>query len=89
MRPKDLFVSESLTPVRNSIYKTLRNIKRQHSDIIAGCGTADGRVFAYTKGTEAAAADKKHWLNTMAALKTFCRVQIRQPVENFLNSAAS
>ena len=89
LRPKDLFVNESLTPVRNQIFKTLRYIRKQHNDIVTGCGTSDGKIFAYTKSsptTAEGAGDKRHCINTMEALNQFCRIYVKQPIDNFLNN---
>ena len=47
LKPDGLFISESLTPVRNTIMFVLRKIRRAHPNILKGCTSIDGRVFAY------------------------------------------
>ena len=89
MKLRGLFVNESLTPTRRSILYALRQIKRSHPDLVNGCSSYDGKVFACTKPSRNAplqARNVRHEINTQERLKTFCVDFIQQPLENFLNS---
>ena len=81
-----LFVNESLTPARNSIYRTLRTIKRSHPQLVKGCSTFDGNVFAYTKAPNPnSTRDVRHKINTHERLTKFCEEHVKQPLSAFLD----
>ena len=82
-----IYINESLTPQRNSIYHTLRRIKKEHPGVINGCTTVDGKVIVYTKPlTSAGNRDMRHIVNTREQLVCFCQEYIKVPLENFLVS---
>ena len=84
-----LYVNESLTPLRSKIMFTLRQMKRSHPDVVTGCSSFDGRVYAYTKPTGVQAASTrnlKHLVNTREMLVSFCSEYVKRPLENFLES---
>ena len=85
-RPSRVFANESLTPVRRTIFKTLRVIKQAHPNIVTGCSTFEGRVYAYTKPDTAAARDKRHLISNHEMLETFCRDVVKKPLSSFLDS---
>ena len=81
-----LFVNESLTPARNSIFRTLRIIKRSHPQLVQGCSTFDGNVFAYTKSTNPnSTRDVRHKINTHSRLVQFCDDHVKLPLTTFLD----
>ena len=84
-----LFISESLTPKRRTILFALRQIKR-NSEVVTGCSTMDGRVYAYTKNPASAVQtsphDRKHLVNTHEALVEFCREFVKEPLDSFLET---
>ena len=89
LRAPQMFVNESLTPTRLNILKTLRQIKREHPDVINGCTSLDGKIFAYTPrvgGSSGPQRDLRHLVNTQSALQEFCRVHIKRPLDAFLES---
>ena len=51
-----LYTNESLTPKRSSILFTLRQMKKKFPDLVKGCTSQDGRVFAFTPSPAAAAS---------------------------------
>ena len=85
-----LYINESLTPKRRTIFFTLRQMKKAHRDIITGCTTFDGKVYAFTKQPAGTSSnllrprDTRHLVNTQEALTKFCRDYIKQPLETFL-----
>ena len=48
-KPPNIFINESLTPTRNSIFFTLRQAKKKYPNKIAACSTHDGKVYAWIK----------------------------------------
>ena len=46
-KPPNIFINESLTPTRNSIFFTLRQAKKKYPNKIAACSTHDGKVCAW------------------------------------------
>lgn len=84
-----LFANESITPLRRTIFNTLRQIKRQHPDLVQGVSTYDGRVFAYTppdSTTSGTVRNKRHLVNTHSALVDFCQTYVKKPLQLFLNT---
>ena len=89
LRSTQMYINESLTPTRLSILKTLRQMKREHPDVINGCTSLDGKIFAYTPRQSASNGpqrDMRHLVNTHSALQEFCRVHIKRPLDAFLES---
>ena len=91
-----LYINESLTPKRNTILFALRQMKKAHPNIISGCSSYDGRIYAYTKPSPNASAFRgansstprnvRHLINTHASLIDFCHQFIKKPLDQFLNS---
>ena len=88
--PPRLFINESLTPIRRTIYHTLRRLKNSHPDLVCGCSTFDGRVYAYTRTnspqTSTRNRDRRHLINNHEALKEFCNEFVKLPLESFLDA---
>ena len=88
-RPQQLYVNESLSPTRKTIYYTLRQIRRAHPELLAGCSTFDGKIYAYTKASTSDGQqqrDRRHLIITLETLKKFCAEHIKKPIETFLNN---
>ena len=89
LRLSGFFVNESLTPTRRTLLFTLRKMKREHPEIVVGCSSFDGKVFAYTKPPSAAppnTRNHRHLITTHEKLAQFCREHIKRPLEAFLES---
>ena len=91
----NIYINESLTPKRRTILFALRKIRKNHGDVLTGCSTIEGRVYAYTKppGANTRARnssdrrpDQRHVINTHESLVEFCREYIKKPLEDFLDS---
>ena len=90
-RQNRIYINESLTPTRQTIYHTLRRIKRLNPELVNGFSTYDGRVYAYTKNTSPSASstrDMRHLINNMEMLKKFCHDYLKKPLTTFLESFA-
>ena len=74
--PGRIFVNESLTPLRSTIFYALRRMKRDHPNIIKGCTTIDGKVIiVFTAAPPSASAhsrDVRHLVNSREKLELFC-----------------
>ena len=80
-----LFVSESLTPPRRTLFYALRKMKQ--AKLIKGCNTYEGRVYAYTASSGGSSdRDKRHLIHNYETLQEFCQLYVRQPLENFLEA---
>ena len=88
-RPSQLYVNESLTPQRAKIYQALRMMRRSHPELIAGCSTYDGRVYAYTPTPTTSSGETqrnhRHLIVTQDALQKFCDFYIKKPLITFLS----
>ena len=60
MKPRNLFISESLTRVRCTALFGLRQAKKKYPDVIAGCGSYDGKVYAWVKPPNANAPNARN-----------------------------
>ena len=95
-RSNTLYTNESLTPKRRSILFTLRQMKKKFPDLVKGCTSQDGRVYAFTPSasstnsrpqpTSRPSRDRKHLINTQDALVEFSRDFIQMPLDRFLES---
>ena len=86
MKLNGFFASESLTPTRLSILKTLKDIKKKHGDIVKGCTSYDGKIYAYTESPNPAQStrDLRHLVNTKEQLMSFCTIFVKKPMDDFL-----
>lgn len=78
--PRTLFVNEILEPQRNTVFTALRNLKRTHSSVIAGCTTINGNVFAYLRTENNQTRSPRISINSRAALLRFCQDYIGSDV---------
>ena len=83
-KPAKLFIQESLTPTRKSLLFGLRQMKR--SNLIKGCNSYEGRIYAYTAPTDGATRDTRHLISCYDDLVKFCRQYVKQPLEIFLEN---
>lgn len=49
VKPKDIFVNESLTRIRSTVLYGLRQAKKKYPERISGCGSNEGKVFVWLK----------------------------------------
>ena len=83
-----IFVNESLTPKRKSMLDAVRKMKREHPNLVKGCSTIDGRVYAFTKPVSSApnARDVRHHITSYDSPKEFCRVYVKLALDSFLQN---
>jgi hypothetical protein len=75
LKPSNLFVNESLTPVRSTIMYVLRKAKRAYPDKVAGCNSSDGKVFVWVRPPNPCAPlprNTRMTVNTHQRLVEFC-----------------
>ena len=88
-RKSNLYINEHVTPLRKTILYSLRQMRRAHPDLVKGCTTFEGSVYAYTKppsGSPTTARDQRHLVNNKEALVKFCREYVKKPLTAFLES---
>ena len=49
VKPGNFYVSESLTRTRSTVLYGLRQARKKYPNIIAGCGSQDGKVYAWIR----------------------------------------
>ena len=49
VKPKNIYINESLTPTRTTTLYGLRQAKKRFPNLIAGYGSSDGKVYAWIK----------------------------------------
>jgi len=84
LKPEGLYISESLTPVRNTILFVLRKMKRAHPNIVKGCTSIDGRVFGFVASD--GDRPKRLLVNCHQQLLDFCDNVVGKPLTDFLDS---
>lgn len=82
----DLYVNESLTPVRNTIFYVLRKIKKDFPTKIAGCNTSEGKVYAWVKAKKADDKDDRILVNSLLKLEDICTKIVKKPLSTFIKT---
>ena len=82
-RNGQLYANESLTPLRKKMFNTLRKMKKDVPSLVKGTSTLDGKVFAYTPPINGNTRDQRHLISDWDALKEFCRLYVKKPLDNF------
>ena len=85
----NLYVNEHLTPARKTILYALRQMKKDHPDLVKGCTSWDGRVYAFTPppaGSPPSSRDQRHLVNSRDSLVTFCSDYVQKPLNAFLDN---
>ena len=49
VKPSGLYINESLTPARSKLLYSLRQLKKQFPTTVDGCGSQNGRIYAWIK----------------------------------------
>ena len=77
VRPNNLYINDNLTTNRSRILYALRQAKRRKTDILTGCGSMDGRVFAWIKSATPQGRGSRIFLNTWNELELFCEQTLK------------
>ena len=72
VKPTDLYANENLTQVRSRILFTLRQVKRNYPQILNGCGSQNGRVYAWIKQSDTSEKNIKIFINSLSKLESVC-----------------
>ena len=84
----NLYINESLTPVRNTIMYILRRAKKkQHSKVVC-CSSLGGRVYAYIKTSnpnQHGTRDRRIPVNTFSDLQTLCEEVLGEPWTSYID----
>ena len=75
VKPKNLFINENLTPTRTSTLYGLRQARKKHPNIVAGCGSYNGRVYVWVKPPKPNTPDSKNtkiFVNSRDKFIDFC-----------------
>lgn len=88
-RPVDLFINDNLTKNRSKFLYVLRQAKRRRPDIIAGCGSHDGRVFAWIKSPDPATKNQKIIINSWLKLSTFCEKSLQIDANSLIENGTT
>ena len=70
----------------------LRQVVRDHKDMIRSCSTYNGNCFVYTlpsPNAPATAKTIKTEINTIEALENFCSNFVKKPLKHFLDILAA
>lgn len=84
-KPK-FFINESLTPSRSTLLWALRQMKKNHSNIISGCSSENGRVCMWRKSNTDGGRDHKHFINSFEQLKEFCEKTLKEPITVYIDN---
>ena len=84
-----LQAKESLTPTRRRMLGILGSMKRKSPNLVKGCTSLEGKIYAFTPPTPGSGRDERHFISDMDALHQFCRDYIQQPLDQFLQSMSN
>ena len=85
LRSPQIFVNESLTPPRQTIFYVLRKAKKEFPGLISGCSTRDGRVYAWLKPPREDARPIRRPINNRKDLEDFCQRTLNKELSHFTN----
>ena len=83
LKPPDVYLREDRTETRYTILYVLRKAKQYTPEVVSGCSSIDGNVYAWLKAPNPTARNSKIEVNTFAKLDTFCTDIIKQPPSTF------
>ena len=87
VRPANLYISECLTPQRETIAYVLRRAKREFPDIVAGSSTQEGKNVVWVKPPNPDAPGARNLkvnVSTYSRLQDFCSRTLEKPVTYFV-----
>lgn len=83
-KPRNLFINESLTPVRRRFLYILRQLKKKFPQSISTCGSQDGKIYVWIKSPNGSTRDRKVFITNQTKLDEFCRRLSGNDSSNFL-----
>ena len=87
MKPRNVYINESLTKQRETIAYALRKMKRDHANVIKGVSTFNGRIYVWVINTEDPRRnDRKEMVNTYDQLNEFSLSHLNKPVTDFIET---
>ena len=88
-KPENFYISESLTPTRQTITRVVRKAKTEFPAIVSGYNTVDGSIYVWVKPPNPDAPNARNsrtLINTMEKLEEFCQRNFQLSVAHFLPS---
>lgn len=85
VRPKGLYANEDLTPHRASLLFAVRRAKKEANGKIAGCGSINGRIFAYLKPPNPEARQQRVFIDNFDRLRNLCQQELIINYDNLLS----
>jgi hypothetical protein len=85
----NMYVNESLTPIRGTIMYVLRQMKKKFPDKVSGCSSLDGKVFAWVRPAGPAVAGSRNvrWpINSLLKLQQFSTDVLNTPLTSFIET---
>ena len=82
IRPSGLYINENLTSNRRSILYVLRRAKKDFPNIVKGCTSINGDIFAWVKSTST--RDRRIMVNNFRSLDKFCNEIINSSIASYL-----
>ena len=89
MKPPNFFINESLTRVRSTTLYGLRQARKKYPNIIGGCGSFDGSVYAYIKPPNPdspSAKNSKVLVNTKDKFNELCENLLKCNPSTLINN---
>ena len=71
-KPSEFYANENLTPGRSKVLFALRRAKRRFPQLISGCGSRDGRVYAWISTPSSTGRNNKIFINSWNKLESVC-----------------
>ena len=86
VKPRNLYVNESLIPSRSTILFALRAAKRQFPSKVAACGSSVGKVFVWLKPPSATGSNIRIFINSMSRLDEICTKEFGTSATTFIDN---
>ena len=88
VKPKKIYINESLTPLRNTILYVMRQAKTKHPSVINSCNSSDGSVVSWQQAASASAKTKyqKIIIITKKELDLFLQQELNAKATAFIDT---
>ena len=89
VRPPDIYINESLTPLRSNLLCALRRAKRRFPERISACNSIEGRVYVWVPPSSAGDGDGRDIrlnIDTSDKLMDFCDKTLKVPLSSIVDS---
>ena len=84
-KPTNLYLNDNLTPTRARILFTLRQAKKKKPNVVQGCTSVRGDIFAWIKSPNPSGKNPRILLNSWDKLSDFCEKYLSMKADDLIH----